>query len=121
MTILVLGGAGYIGSHTVYELIDNGEDVVIIDNLLTGHEEAVHPKARFYKGDIRDKEFLDSVFKKEKIDAVIHFAASSLVGESMEKPLKYYDNNLCGTKILLDSMVEHGICLLYTSPSPRDS
>ena len=106
MTILVLGGAGYIGSHTVYELIDNGEDVVIIDNLLTGHEEAVHPKARFYKGDIRDKEFLDSVFKKEKIDAVIHFAASSLVGESMEKPLKYYDNNLCGTKI---SMVEHGI------------
>lgn len=109
MTILVLGGAGYIGSHTVYELIDNGEDVVIIDNLLTEHEEAVHPKARFYKGDIRDKEFLDSVFKKEKIDAVIHFAASSLVGESMEKPLKYYDNNLCGTKILLDSMVEHGI------------
>lgn len=109
MTILVLGGAGYIGSHTVYELIDNDEDVVIIDNLLTGHEEAVHPKARFYKGDIRDKEFLDSVFKKEKIDAVIHFAASSLVGESMEKPLKYYDNNLCGTKILLDSMVEHGI------------
>lgn len=109
MTILVLGGAGYIGSHTVYELIDNGEDVVIIDNLLTGHEEAVHPKARFYKGDIRDKEFLDSVFKKEKIDAVIHFAASSLVGESMEKPLKYYDNNLCGTKFLLDSMVEHGI------------
>lgn len=109
MTILVLGGAGYIGSHTVYELIDNGEDVVIIDNLLTGHEEAVHPKARFYKGDIRDKEFLDSVFKKEKIDAVIHFATSSLVGESMEKPLKYYDNNLCGTKILLDSMVEHGI------------
>lgn len=109
MTILVLGGAGYIGSHTVYELIDNGEDVVIIDNLLTGHEEAVHPKARFYKGDIRDKEFLDSVFIKEKIDAVIHFAASSLVGESMEKPLKYYDNNICGTKILLDSMVEYGI------------
>ena len=117
MTILVLGGAGYIGSHTVYELIDNGEDVVIIDNLLTGHEEAVHPKARFYKGDIRDKEFLDSVFKKEKIDAVIHFAASSLVGESMEKPLKYYDNNLCGTKILLDSMVEHGIDKIVFSSS----
>lgn len=109
MTILVLGGAGYIGSHTVYELIDNGEDVVIIDNLLTGHKEAIHPKARFYKGDIRDREFLDNVFKKEKIDAVIHFAACSLVGESMEKPLKYYDNNLCGTKILLDSMVANGI------------
>lgn len=109
MTILVLGGAGYIGSHTVYELIDNGEDVVIIDNLLTGHKEAIHPKARFYKGDIRDREFLDDVFKKEKIDAIIHFAACSLVGESMEKPLKYYDNNLCGTKILLDSMVANGI------------
>ena len=109
MTILVLGGAGYIGSHTVYELIDNGEDVVIIDNLLTGHKEAVHPKARFYQGDIRDREFLDKVFQKEKIDAVIHFAACSLVGESMKKPLKYYDNNLCGTKILLDSMVANGV------------
>ena len=109
MTIVVLGGAGYIGSHTVYELIENGEDVAIIDNLQTGHIKAVHPKARFYKGDIRNREFLDSVFAKEKIDAVIHFAAYSLVGESMEKPLKYYENNLCGTKILLDSMVENGI------------
>lgn len=109
MTILVLGGAGYIGAHTVYELIDNGEDVVIIDNLLTGHIEAVHPKARFYKGDIRDREFLDSVFEKENIIAVIHFAASSLVGESMKEPLKYYDNNLCGTKVLLESMISHGI------------
>lgn len=109
MTILVLGGAGYIGSHTVYELIENGEDVAIIDNLQTGHIKAVHPKARFYKGDIRNREFLDSVFAKEKIDAVIHFAAYSLVGESMEKPLKYYENNICGTKILLDSMVANGI------------
>lgn len=109
MTILVLGGAGYIGSHTVYELIDKGEDVVIIDNLQTGYIEAVHSKARFYNGDIRDREFLDSVFEKEKIDSVIHFAANSLVGESMEKPLKYYDNNLCGTKVLLDAMVAHGI------------
>ncbi|WP_167958858.1 UDP-glucose 4-epimerase GalE [Anaerosporobacter faecicola] len=109
MTILVLGGAGYIGSHTVYELIDRGEDVVIIDNLETGHIEAVHEKARFYKGDIRDRAFLDSVFEKEKIDAVIHFAANSLVGESMVNPLKYYDNNLCGTKVLLEAMVAHGI------------
>lgn len=109
MTILVLGGAGYIGSHTVYELIDEGEDVVIVDNLETGHIEAVHPKARFYKGDIRDREFIDSVFEKEKIDAVIHFAANSLVGESMVNPLKYYDNNLCGTKVLLESMVAHNI------------
>ncbi len=109
MTILVLGGAGYIGSHTVYELIDRGEDVVIIDNLLTGYEKAVHPKARFYKGDIRDRDFLEDVFSKEKIDGVIHFAASSLVGESMTLPLKYYDNNLYGTKVLLDAMVAHGI------------
>ncbi len=107
--VLVLGGAGYIGSHTVYELIDQGQDVVIVDNLETGYIEAVHPKARFYQGDIRDREFIDGVFEKEKIDAVIHFAANSLVGESMTNPLKYYDNNLCGTKVLLQSMVEHDI------------
>uniref|UniRef100_UPI00402718DC UDP-glucose 4-epimerase GalE n=1 Tax=Candidatus Scatousia sp. TaxID=3085663 RepID=UPI00402718DC len=109
MAILVLGGAGYIGSHTVYELIDNGADVVVADNLQTGHLQALHPKARFYEGDIRDKAFLDNLFKKEKIDAVIHFAANSLVGESMVEPLKYYDNNLYGTMVLLKSMVENGI------------
>ena len=109
MSILVTGGAGYIGSHTVYKLIEEGRDVVIIDNLETGYIEAVHPKARFYKGDIRDKDFLNSVFSKEKIDAVIHFAANSLVGESMKNPLKYYDNNLYGTKVLLSSMIENNI------------
>lgn len=110
MSILVLGGAGYIGSHTVYALIEKGEDVVIIDNLETGYMEAVHPDARFYKGDIRDRKFLDGVFEKETgIDAVIHFAANSLVGESMINPLKYYDNNLCGTKVLLEAMVAHNI------------
>ena len=109
MRILVLGGAGYIGSHTVYELVDAGHEVVIIDNLMTGFKEAVHPEAVFYEGDIRDKAFLDSVFEKEKIDGIIHFAASSQVGESMVNPLKYYSNNLCGTEILLESMVEHGI------------
>lgn len=109
MSIMVLGGAGYIGSHTVYELIDNGESVIVADNLQTGHIEAVHPDAKFYKGDIRDKEFLNTVFKNENIDAVIHFAASSLVGESMTNPLKYYDNNLCGTKVLLESMISNGI------------
>lgn len=109
MTILVLGGAGYIGSHTVYELIDRGEDVVVADNLETGYLQAVHPKARFYQGDIRNRAFIDSVFDREKIDAVIHFAANSLVGESMVNPLKYYDNNLCGTKVLLESMVAHKV------------
>ena len=109
MKILVLGGAGYIGSHTVSELVDAGEEVVIVDSLETGHIEAVNPKAKFYQGDIRDKKFMDSVFEQEKIDAVIHFAANSLVGESMTNPLKYYDNNLYGTKVLLDSMIEHDV------------
>ena len=109
MRILVLGGAGYIGSHTVYELVDAGYEVIVIDNLLTGFKEAVHPQAKFYEGDIRDKIFLDNISSKEKIDGVIHFAASSQVGESMKNPLKYYNNNLCGTEVLLESMVEHGI------------
>ncbi len=109
MAVLVLGGAGYIGSHTVYELIEQGQETVVIDNLQTGHLDAIHPDAKFYQGDIRDKEFLDNVFKKEKIDAVIHFAANSLVAESMTDPLKYYDNNLYGTMILLKSMVENNI------------
>ena len=107
MRILVLGGAGYIGSHTVYELVDAGYEVIVVDNLLTGFKEAVHPQAKFYEGDIRDKIFLDNILSKEKIDGVIHFAASSQVGESMKNPLKYY--NLCGTEVLLESMVEHGI------------
>jgi len=110
MKILVLGGAGYIGSHTVYELIERNHQVIVLDNLETGHIEAVHPKAQFYKADLRCREDLNSVFEKEKdIDAVIHFAANSLVGESMTNPLKYYDNNLCGTKVLLEAMVAYGL------------
>lgn len=110
MKILVLGGAGYIGSHTVYALIEAGEEVVIIDNLLTGYEQAVHPQAKFYKGDIRDRAFLDDVLTRENdIDAVIHFAACSLVGESMKDPLKYYDNNMYGTMVLLGALVDHKI------------
>ncbi len=108
-SILVLGGAGYIGSHTVYELIEAGENVVVVDNLETGFRKAVHPDAKFYQGDIRDRAFIDSVFEKEDIDGVIHFAANSQVGESMVNPLKYYNNNLCGTEVLLESMVAHGI------------
>lgn len=109
MSILVLGGAGYIGSHAVYQLIDRGYDVVIVDNLQTGHKDAVHPKAKFYQGDIRNREFLQDVFAKEKIDGVIHFAANSLVGESMVDPLKYYDNNVYGTQILLEAMRDAGV------------
>ena len=109
MAILVLGGAGYIGSHTVYELIDAGRDVVVADNLLTGFRAAVHPKAHFYQLDIRDRSALDELFTKEKIEGVIHFAASSQVGESMSDPLKYYDNNLHGTMVLLQAMVAHRV------------
>ena len=82
MSILVLGGAGYIGSHAVDQLINKGYEVIVVDNLLTGHKAAVHPDARFYEGDIRDKTFLKSVFEKETIEGVLHFAASSLVGVS---------------------------------------
>ena len=74
MTVLVLGGAGYIGSHTVKALCDEGTDVVVVDNLVTGYEKAVDKRARFYKGDISDKEFLNNMFSKEKIDAVIHLS-----------------------------------------------
>lgn len=109
MKILVLGGAGYIGSHTVYQLIDKGYEVVIVDNLQTGFEELIHPDATFYKGDIRDHKFLSSVFDKETIDGVIHFAANSLVGVSMSEPLAYYDNNVYGTQVLLQVMNEHNV------------
>ena len=109
MTILILGGAGYIGSHTVKAILDSGYEAIVIDNLVTGHKAAVDKRAKFYEGDIRDKKFLDEVFRKEKIDAIVHFAAYSLVGESVENPLKYYDNNLLGTKTLLEAMVENKI------------
>ena len=109
MSILVCGGAGYIGSHTVHQLVEKGEDVVIVDNLQTGHLGAVNKKAKFYKGDIREAEVLDRIFSENKIDAVVHFAANSLVGESMTNPLKYFNNNVYGMQVLLEAMVRHGI------------
>lgn len=108
MAILVTGGAGYIGSHTVAALLERGEEVVVVDNLQTGHREAVLGGA-FYEGDLRDKAFLDQVFAENKIEAVIHFAANSLVGESMQKPAKYYDNNVFGTLTLLEAMNTAGV------------
>ena len=109
MKILVLGGAGYIGSHTVKALCDKGVQVVVADNLLTGHKEAIDPRAKFYLGDLRDGAFLDDLFAQEQVDGVIHFAAFSLVGESVFEPLKYYDNNVNGTRVLLESMVKAGV------------
>ena len=117
MAVLVTGGAGYIGSHTVYELIGQGYDVAVADDLSTGHIEAVHEKARFYNGDIRDRAFLGELFRKEAVDGVIHFAASSLVGESMADPLKYYNNNMYGTMMLLETMVGNGIDKIVFSSS----
>jgi UDP-glucose 4-epimerase len=100
MPILITGGAGYIGSHTVKYFLDQKEDVVVLDNLQSGHRGAVDVK-HYYEIDIRDKESLDKVFKTHDIEAVIHFAANSLVGESMEKPYEYYHNNVYGMMCLL--------------------
>lgn len=109
MKILVCGGAGYIGSHTVYELIEQGHQVVVADNLCKGHKDAVHKSAKLYVGDLRDADFLDKVFSENKIDAVIDFAAFSLVGESCSEPLKYFDNNVYGTIRLLEAMNRAGV------------
>jgi len=109
MSILVCGGAGYIGSHAVAELIGRGGKAVVLDNLVKGHRNAIHPDAVFYEGDLRDDDVLDKVFQENEIKAVIDFGAYSLVGESMTKPLDYYDNNLYGTMCLLRSMLKHSI------------
>jgi UDP-glucose 4-epimerase len=108
MAVLVTGGAGYIGSHAVAALQERGEDIVIVDNLQQGHKEALLG-GKLYVGDLRDSEFLDTVFKENEIDSVIHFAANSLVGESMKLPGKYYHNNVYGTLCLLEKMNEYGV------------
>lgn len=108
MTVLVTGGAGYIGSHTVAALLEKGEEVIIVDSLATGHRKAVLG-GKLYVGDLRDSDFLDQVFQSHEIDAVIHFAANSLVGESMQQPGKYYHNNVYGTLCLLEKMVAFGV------------
>lgn len=109
MRVLVVGGAGYIGSHTVYELIKNGQEVVILDNLSSGYMELVHPKATFYRGDIRNKKDVETVFQHENIDVVMHFAAKIIVPESVEQPLEYYYNNVEGVRVLLEVMNEHHV------------
>jgi UDP-glucose 4-epimerase len=108
MTVLVTGGAGYIGSHTVAELIAHGEEVVVIDNLRQGHREAV-VDAPFYQVDIQDTEQVGKILREHNVDTVVHFAANSLVGESVRKPLDYYHNNVSGTAKLLSAMVENHV------------
>lgn len=107
-TILVAGGAGYIGSHMVALLLERGYDVVVADNLSTGHWQAAKG-AKLRVGDLRDSAFLDRLFTEFKIDGVINFAAFSLVGESVKNPLKYYDNNVGGSISMLKAMDRHGV------------
>ncbi len=125
-TILVTGGAGYIGTHAVKALEDKGFQVIILDNLVYGHREPVetHLAAKIVVGDISDRELLSNLFSTTKIDAVMHFAAYAYVGESVSDPAKYYQNNVVGTIALLDTMRQHGIknfifsstCATYGNP-----
>ncbi len=117
MSILVIGGAGYIGSHNVWALIERGESVVVLDNFSTGHEAALHPAARLYRGDVRSAADLDRVFTENRVEAVLHFAAFIQVGESMRDPLRYFNNNVYGMQSLLEAMVRHGCGRLVFSSS----
>ena len=117
MAILVCGGAGYIGSHTVRQLVEAGEEVIIADNLSTGHLYAINPAAKFYKCDIRDKAALKKIFAENKIEAVFHFAAYIEAGESVLLPLKYFSNNVCGMEILLEAMTDSGVDKIIFSSS----
>ena len=116
MRILVTGGAGYIGSHTCVELLNAGYEVVVVDNLYNASEKAVERVKQitgkdltFYEADVCDREKLEEIFDKEKVDAVIHFAGLKAVGESVVKPIEYYSNNLTGTLTLCDVMRNHGV------------
>ncbi len=116
MAILVTGGAGYIGSHTCIEMIKAGYDVVVVDNLDNSNREALSraekiagKPIKFYEADVRDREALENIFKENKIEAVIHFAGLKAVGESVEKPIEYYDNNLINTIVLLETMRKYNV------------
>lgn len=109
MAVLVTGGAGYIGSHMVWALVDSGVDVVVLDRLSTGFRWAVAPQARFYLGDVGDKSILDQVFTENHIESIVHFAGSIVVPESVANPLTYYENNTSNTRTLIATAIEHGV------------
>ena len=109
MAVLICGGAGYVGSHNVRAFAQKGEEVIVVDSLETGHRAAVPEGIKFYHADIRNAEALDKVFEENNIESVVHFCAYSLVGESMEKPLKYFDNNVGGMISLLEAMQKHSV------------
>src|SRR6218665_3614259 len=106
MAVLVTGGGGYIGSHMVWALLDAGEEAVVIDRLSTGFRWAIAPEARFYEGDISDAELMRRIFSENNIDAIIHFAGSIVVPESVADPLGYYENNTVKSRALIASAVE---------------
>ena len=109
MNVLVIGGAGYIGSHCVRQLIQAGHKPIVLDNLVYGHTGALLPSVKFYRGNLEDKKFVGDILDKEKIDIVMHFAAFINVGESVTNPIKYYYINLCGVVALIETMIEHGV------------
>jgi UDP-glucose 4-epimerase len=109
MKVLVTGGAGYIGSHVVDMLISRNYEVVVFDNLYTGHREAVHEKAAFVQGDLLDKPAVDAVFNDHQFDGILHFASHTLVGESMEKPWLYLRDNVVAGSNLLEAAADHGV------------
>lgn len=115
MAILVCGGAGYVGSHMVAELLEQGHETVVVDNLEKGHRAAVGKEARFYEGDLRDSFFMDKVFSENKITSVVNYAAYSLVGESVGDPMKYYENNVSGALALLKAMVKNNVAHIVFS------
>ncbi|OIM22881.1 UDP-glucose 4-epimerase GalE [Oenococcus oeni] len=117
MNVLVTGGAGYIGSHTVDRLLAHGDQVSVVDNLWTGHRQAVPDQAKFYEADVRDKTALKKIFDENDFDAVVHFAALTQVGESMKKPLFYFDNNTFGVISLLEAMRDHNVKKIVFSSS----
>lgn len=124
MRILVTGGTGYIGSHTVVELLNNGDEVIIVDNLVNSSEKVLEnirqitkKDAKFYNFDLRNKPLLQAVFSDNQIDAVIHFAGFKAVGESVEKPIKYYDNNIMSTLVLCEVMSEYNVKKMVFSSS----
>lgn len=117
MRVLVTGGAGYIGSVTVEQMLDRGHEIVVLDNLIKGHQQAVDPRARFVEGDIADIALVEKTLKDNRIDAVVHFAAASLVGESMQNPGKYFQNNVAGGASLVEAMLRAGVRMLVFSSS----
>ena len=125
MNVMVAGGAGYIGSHAVKQLVEAGHHVVVVDNLFRGHAEAVHAQADFVEADLLDTDVLEKALTEHRVECVMHFAALAYVGESVDQPLTYYEKNTAGTVSLLQAMAAAGVkkivfsstCATYGEPA----